>query len=136
MVRRMKSSTSPMAWRCMNAVNAPWSRSGWREPVTMTWSSTDNTWRDSSSSLHMNWSTCRGAGKTQWRGEERRKQRWSGEVERWGEGVHLSAFVKWCGWKWHLSVQRSSLGGRLLSLWSTSPPASGPVSTVRSTRCS
>ncbi|TMS03907.1 Cell surface hyaluronidase [Larimichthys crocea] len=65
-----------------SAVSAPWSRSGWKGPDTMTWSSTDNTWRDSNSSLHMSWSTCRGAvGREKGRrGKKRRKYWFSGEA--------------------------------------------------------
>lgn len=77
----------------MNAVSAPWSRSGWREPDTTTWSSTDNTWRDWSSLLHMSWSTCRGAGKKGWRGKERRKQE---RLDDGGRGATFFFFLFLC----------------------------------------
>lgn len=133
MVRRTKSSTSPMAWRCMNAVSAPWSHSGWRGPDTMTWSSTGSTWRDSNSSLHMNWSTCKGAGKTGWRGKERRKQWCSGEVEWWRKGYTFLFLWSAAGGS---GVCLFSTDVLVVSLRSTSPPLPGPVSTVRSTCCS
>uniref|UniRef100_A0A8V1AB55 Abhydrolase domain containing 17A, depalmitoylase n=2 Tax=Phasianidae TaxID=9005 RepID=A0A8V1AB55_CHICK len=40
---RMKSSTSPTAWRSSNAVPKPWSRCGWMGPGTMTLNSTAST---------------------------------------------------------------------------------------------
>jgi len=40
---RMKSSTSPTAWRSSNAVPKPWSRWGWMGPGTMTLNSTAST---------------------------------------------------------------------------------------------
>lgn len=54
----MRSSTSLTVWLCMNVVSAPWSHSGWKGPATMTWSSTDSTWRDSNSLLHTSSLTC------------------------------------------------------------------------------
>lgn len=60
--RRTRSSTSRTAWRCTNAASALWSRCGWRAPDTMTWSSTDSTWKGSNSLLHTSWWTCRGVG--------------------------------------------------------------------------
>lgn len=41
--RRTKSSTSPMAWRSLNAAPRPWSRCGWMGPGTMTLNCTAST---------------------------------------------------------------------------------------------
>lgn len=60
-------------------------------------------------------------------GEGRREESSDGQ-ERLNDGEKGYTFLLlWSG---------AGGSGNLLSLWSTSPPASGPVSTVRSTRCS
>lgn len=103
-----------MVWLCTNVASAPWSRSGSKGLDTMTWSSTDSTWRDSNSLLHMSLSTCSETWEIQvWDG-----RRGSELTEKW---VHpcmsWSLFTTEIHWS-HQFVWLQSLHPRLvLNLW-------------------